>query len=327
MFNFIQFTLDEIWVEHRPDMLEKSEKCDVSEREKAFCGQFRTLLESGAHADVTFETGALTGDQEGVGGAERAADEARTSGCCTEIPAHKAVLCARSEYFAAMFREGSMRESMESVIRTSHDAITFRRMLEFVYSNDVLGLENCAPQELISLLILANEYLLEDLRTLCEMHAAKIISVDNISKLLLLSAGHNASVLRNACARYVTENKVRLAQDPRFRQEIEINPELGLLLFESSLPGGAATFVGEGNSPGTAVADTTLDLTDTAIANNTSLLSSTSGGQSSKRRRLSTGGLSESSTDLNQSTDSSRSAALQPARGRRGSSSGSSGST
>jgi len=206
---------DEIWVEHRP--VQEEDDCkDVTSAEAAFAEHYRRLQRSGRHSDVTFHVGP---------------DK-------TEIPAHRAILCARSEYFSAMLREDGpvMCESLEGIIRTSHDPRVFRLMLEFIYTNTVLQLEECDGEELIALLVLANEYLLEDLRKLCEKQCAHIISQENIGRLLLLSAGHNASVLRQACAQFVCDNKALLATDPVFRQDIEANPELGLLLFEASLP-------------------------------------------------------------------------------------------
>lgn len=194
-------------------------KADEIERqpdtaEKTYFEQLGTLLITGYHADVVFKVG----------------EE------CIEIKAHRAILSARSQYFNAMLGEDNqMCESVQGVIRTMHDAPTFQRMLEFIYTNDVKNIENCSATELISLLILANEYLLDDLRKLCERNCTGIISLDNIGKLLLLSAGHNASELRIACSQFVCDHKQLLAQDPAFRQDIELNPELGLLLFESSL--------------------------------------------------------------------------------------------
>eukprot|EP01039_Chlorochromonas_danica_P002160 gene2160-2358_t len=212
---------DEIWVEHRK--VSGEEEKEVSP--PVFYGeQFRTLLDKGWHSDITFIL-----------------DNGLKS-----IPAHKAILSARSEYFEAMFRVGGMIESSLKEIIISHEASNFKRLLEFIYTNDVRDLATISPEEVISLLVMANEYLLSDLRVICEKRAAAIISVENIGKLLLLSAGHNASVLRDACGDFVQKNRSQLAVDPSFRQDVEANPELGLLLFETSLP--KANLVGETGS-------------------------------------------------------------------------------
>ena len=221
------YNIDEIWVEHRSVKEEDIAK-DQAIITNAFAEQFRCVLESGAHSDLIF----IVGEDK------------------IEIPAHRAILSARSHYFQAMLKEeGAMKESVDGIVRTEQDPIIFRRMLEFIYTNTVRGLETASPSEVIALLMLANEYLLDDLRKLCEKTATHIISIENIGRLLLLSDGHNASCLREACAEFVRENKLLLAQDADFRKEIEMNPELGLLLFESSLPKRAISGEEEG-SPG-----------------------------------------------------------------------------
>jgi hypothetical protein len=218
---------DEIWVEHR-SMKQAEEEKERAPIIATYAEQFRSIFESGSHADVKF----IVGEDK------------------VEIPAHRAILSARSQYFNAMLREdNAMCESVQGVVRTAHDPAVFRRMLEFIYTNTVRDLASVPSDEVIALMMLANEYLLDDLRKLCEKAATQIISIENIGRLLLLSAGHNASSLREACSEFVRENKLLLAQDANFRQDIEMNPELGLLLFESSLPKRAVSADG-GDSPG-----------------------------------------------------------------------------
>ncbi len=129
-----------------------------------------------------------------------------------------------------------MCESREGVVRTLHEPSVFRHLLEFIYTNAVRNIDTLCANDLIALIMLANEYLIDDLRRLSEKAAINTISLDNIGRLLLLSTSNNGSGLREACSEFVRENKLLLAQDANFRQDIEQNPELGLLLFESSLP-------------------------------------------------------------------------------------------
>lgn len=207
---------DEILVEHRNSEVNEQEKLPNPEI-LFFSDQFRVLLETGIHSDVTFRVGE---DKE-------------------LIFAHKAILSARSEYFNAMFREGGMCESIQNTpINITYEPTAFRRMLEFIYTNHVQDIHTCSGNEVISLLVLSNEYLLQELRQLCETNASKLISLENIGRFMLLSQENNASVLRRACAGFVDENKIVLAQDAGFRQEIENCPELGLILFELSVPRG-----------------------------------------------------------------------------------------
>jgi hypothetical protein len=180
----------------------------------AYSEHFRVLLDSAQHSDITF----IVGDSN------------------TELQAHKCILSARSEYFDAMFRIGGMSESQQETVVYKHDSDTFRRMLEFLYTDSVKDLDKCTGAEVLSLLVISNEFLVQNLRELCETFAAKVINKQNVSKFLLLSSNHNGSVLRAACARFVQDNMPDLALDYSFRQEVERCPELGLLLLEAALP-------------------------------------------------------------------------------------------
>lgn len=207
---------DEIWVEHRP--LFEVEKKSAEPKENVYSEQFRVLFETGVHSDVSFYVGSSS----------------------EELKAHKGILSARSEYFEAMFREGSMSESTQKEIRIEpnpHTTITsFKQMLEFIYTNTVKGLEDCDSDTMIALLVIANEYLLQELKEFCEISAARVLSFENIGRLMFLSAGSENSKLREACANFVCDNKADLVKDAQFRQEIEHSPELGLLLFEYQTP-------------------------------------------------------------------------------------------
>ncbi len=180
----------------------------------AFSENFRCLLDTGKHSDVTF-----------IVGEEKA-----------EFEAHKAILSARSEYFDAMFRVGGMSESQKKAITyQSADPGAFRRMLEFLYTDSVKDIKSCTAQDLIALLSLSNEYLIPGLTEQCEKCVSAVISTPTISKFLLLSAGPTSVSLRSVCAKFVQENISTIGTDFAFRQEVETCPELGLLLLEASM--------------------------------------------------------------------------------------------
>ena len=205
---------DEIWVEHRVKAATKIEKKpEVSSA--VFGQQFRALFRKGCHSDVTF-----------IVGEDR-----------MEFTAHKAILSARSDFFEAMFRPGGMIESSKAEIEMQQcDKNAFRRMLEFIYGGDVEDLDQCSSGEIISLLEMSNEYLLLDLCKLCEHAAAKIVNTENIGKFMLLCSRYisESLLLRSACTRFVAEHGRQLRTDPNFRKEIELFPELGLLILDAT---------------------------------------------------------------------------------------------
>lgn len=207
---------DEIWVELRkPIEKEKTPTKDV----KFFQEQFRVIFEnaSSSHSDIIFRVGDLN----------------------EEVSAHKAILSARSEYFAAMFRKGGMCESLQNVVEIKgYDKVTFTRMLEYVYTNTIKSIESFPNMDIIALLQIANEYCLQDLQILIEQAASKMLNSENIGKFLFVSGKFNAATLLEECKLFVRENKTSLSQDEKFRMEIEASPQLGLMLFDAMLEDG-----------------------------------------------------------------------------------------
>ena len=145
------------------------------------------------------------------------------------------VIIIRSMYFEAMFRQGGMSESsMDQIVINEHDKLSFSRLLEFIYSNGIKDIDKCSADEVISLLTMANQYVLDDLRLLCQHTAKPLITLDNIGKFFLLSQRNNAEGLKKACEMFIGKNKKELKHNKNFKMEMLENPELGVLIFEAS---------------------------------------------------------------------------------------------
>jgi len=120
----------------------------------------------------------------------------------------------------------------------SHSAASFRRMLEFLYSNSIADLAGCGARQVMALLQLANEYMLHPLRALCEHAAADLVSLDSVGGFLLLSSrsseegDESSGVLWRSCVQFVCEHREQLSRDRDFRLEVEGCAELGWLLFD-----------------------------------------------------------------------------------------------
>ncbi|XP_037817214.1 protein roadkill-like [Lucilia sericata] len=81
-----------------------------------------------------------------------------------EFKAHKAILSARSEVFAALF-DHKMKENDENCVAiTDVDSAVCEEMLRFIYSGKVKNLSTTLEQ----LLIAADKYQLPDLKSECE---------------------------------------------------------------------------------------------------------------------------------------------------------------
>ncbi|XP_073814361.1 speckle-type POZ protein-like [Musca autumnalis] len=120
----------------------------------------------------------------------------------TEFKAHKALLSARSQVFAAMFRI-DMEESKTS--RISIDDIkpkVIEEMLKYMYTaaGDI-------PKKLAAeLFIAANKYSLLDLQTLCEDILIETMDVFTVADILLLADRHANERLKTSAVQYITKN-------------------------------------------------------------------------------------------------------------------------
>uniref|UniRef100_A0A7S2W1Z2 BTB domain-containing protein n=1 Tax=Rhizochromulina marina TaxID=1034831 RepID=A0A7S2W1Z2_9STRA len=176
--------------------------------DKAYFKHMRFLLDDSEHKDVTFVVGP----------------------CKDEVRAHKAILVARGDYFKGLFRKGSMRESeTNTVAMEKHSVPTLERMLEFIYTNRVEGLKECSAHELLDLLSAAEEFLLPDLKSLCEHAAQSLINTENVAKMMSAAERFEAPLLQKACINYILgPEKNDVIDHPTFKQELESYP---LMLF------------------------------------------------------------------------------------------------
>lgn len=203
---------DEIWVERRKhDVEEDTDKIETG----IVFDQFRILLPDGELAGENSDVRFMIAEGN------------------RELLAHKAILSARSEYFRAMFKRSTWEAKDDHIVIRDHAYETFARMIEYIYTNTIRDIESVSANDIMDLLTLANEYVLAELRVFCEQRAARCLNFDNIGKFYLLSHTHNATNLRAACQRYVADNSNALKSHQDFRNEIEANSQLGLLLFDS----------------------------------------------------------------------------------------------
>jgi hypothetical protein len=163
-------------------------------------------------ADVTFRVGPL---QESVN-------------------AHKAILCARSSYFAAMFRPGGLAESVSSEVRISeHSVVTFKKVLEYIYTSHIHNINEESFEDLFDIICLSSEYMLTELQTLCEQTVINAMDTDNVCECFLFATKKFCSpVLQEYCQDFVVANIEKLRTDDKFRSAVAESPSLALLLVD-----------------------------------------------------------------------------------------------
>jgi len=140
---------------------------------------FLSMLDSGNGADVTFR----------VDGAN--------------IPAHKLILSARSDYFRRMFDAG-MKEAETGVVDIEDvDVDIFRGLLRFIYSGI---LPPPSVETVTKLLVAAERYGLAPLKESCAEAIADDVTVDNACETLVLADTHACANLKKKCVETIKKN-------------------------------------------------------------------------------------------------------------------------
>ncbi|GFQ88350.1 speckle-type POZ protein [Trichonephila clavata] len=141
----------------------------------------RLLFKSQRHCDITL----------------RSAD-----GKC--IKAVKAVLCARSVIFNAMF-ETDMREINTGVVDISDvDNETLNLLLHFLYTDT---LDNIHDHKIaVKLYITADKYQIFPLKDLCSNHLSSVASAKNVFDIMYLSSKYQDENLKNAARKLVSND-------------------------------------------------------------------------------------------------------------------------
>merc|ERR1712168_1010014 len=112
-----------------------------------------------------------------------------------EIAAHKSVLASRSAYFEKMF-DAKMQESATNRVEvTDVQPTTFKAVLRFLYGG---VMEEKEFESLAELIVAAEKYGMDDLKSVCESAIRTRLQFENIVDALLLADMHNcASLLRD----------------------------------------------------------------------------------------------------------------------------------
>jgi len=129
-----------------------------------------------------------------------------------EVTAHRALLWVRCPYFRSMFSSGMTETKKDRIQIEGVPLKYFMFLLEFIYTSycgplSIMG--DCNEEELEtikSILVLANEFMLEDLVTLCENKLIDVMTCSNVVSLLELASFYYASTLRQACINFISNN-------------------------------------------------------------------------------------------------------------------------
>ena len=196
-----------------------------------------SLLQSLEGCDMEFEIK----ESDPCFGSASSTEQEKSKSISTSIKAHRVIVSARCPWFRRALTSG-MKESIEKKI-VLHDCniAVFRCFLQFLYSGLYkldLNLEH--PQFLADLLLLADRYEVDDLKSCCE--EALIIKVDSNScfALLVLADQFQAGRLRRSCFEYIAQHPALSTEEnleelpANLREEIK---NLGTWIREGLLAG------------------------------------------------------------------------------------------
>uniref|UniRef100_A0A7N0ZQL4 BTB domain-containing protein n=1 Tax=Kalanchoe fedtschenkoi TaxID=63787 RepID=A0A7N0ZQL4_KALFE len=116
--------------------------------------------------------------------------------------AHKVCLLASSDAFHAMFNGGYREKSASDVEIPNVKWDVFELMMRYIYTGHV----NVSSSVAQDLLVVADQYLIDGLKKLCESAIAKDICFDNLEQFYELSETFNAKILKRSCLQFILSN-------------------------------------------------------------------------------------------------------------------------
>jgi len=140
----------------------------------------------------------------------------------SHLMAHKAILCARSPMFRAMFSLDMKEKEATEIEVVDVSGETLAQMVEFMYTGRVTDLDERSDE----LLAAADKYGLTRLRSMCESSLEKNFTVDTIAHTLVLSHLHSAKGLKDRAIDYIVANVSQVRQSDGWTEMEKSYPQL-----------------------------------------------------------------------------------------------------
>ena len=139
---------------------------------------------------------------------------ASTDGPPELVPALKGVLMAASEYFRAQLSGAWQDAHADGIIATALPASIIRALLTFIYCGE---LDTTLLERQTNALLRAScEFMLEDLKHICEAQLARTLTKDVVREALLTAHLHDCELLKEACYRFLKTHPGVLTQPSFF---------------------------------------------------------------------------------------------------------------
>ncbi|RYH28892.1 BTB/POZ domain-containing protein [archaeon] len=132
------------------------------------------------------------------------ADLTITCGDGEHIPAHKFMLCLRSDVFRAMFEHNMLESATNTINITDFDSVVVTEMVRYIYT-DTSRLEDMQGY-CDQLLAIACKYGIKGLMNVLENHMITTLNIENIVATLRMADMCNAEHLKSKALLYVAHN-------------------------------------------------------------------------------------------------------------------------
>jgi len=132
----------------------------------------------------------------------------------TQYFAHKAVVCARSEYFRSMLMSGFREAEQQKIILRDIEFNVFVQLMQFLIT-DIVDLE---PQTLFDLMCQSNLFSLKNLQHRCEKHLLGYVDLTNACLLYESSGTYNADELKQVTLDFIKKNWFEVTTTEAFQK-------------------------------------------------------------------------------------------------------------
>ncbi|KAK3258447.1 hypothetical protein CYMTET_32507, partial [Cymbomonas tetramitiformis] len=161
--------------------------------------------------------------------------DADEGGAPVSVMAHKAMLCARSEYFRRQLT-GSLREAGAGSASVRIEVVdipswAFQIVLHWIYTDKLPVIDHStAPAKLIAVLRASDKLQLLKLKALVQIQLAEHLCASNAAEVWHCAHNANAQELEASAFMYILTHFGVLRSNPAFQEVCMANPELASML-------------------------------------------------------------------------------------------------
>lgn len=145
---------------------------------------------------------------------------------------HKLILSTRSSVLAAMFNSDILEKEKGLVEIEGISPGTFKFLLEFIYTGQIVADKNDNDNvNWLELALAATKYNIKSLQKISTKKLAENVNSDNALDILILSDSIKDDELKKISSNFIIENKSKIVDTEKYEEMIRSNTDLALELF------------------------------------------------------------------------------------------------